>query len=133
MKNVLVVDDDETYVYLIERQLRSMDKNLTIKSCASGKEALEYLEALSAAEDTPPDLVMLDLNMPVMGGFDFLEAFDKICKKNSVVVPPPDIWIVTSSNMDGDKERAGDFPFARGYLVKPIGKKDIQHLLKTGS
>lgn len=132
MKNVLVVDDDETYVYLIERQLRSMDKNLTIKSCASGKEALEYLEALSADKITP-DLVMLDLNMPVMGGFDFLEAFDKICQKKSVVVPPPDIWIVTSSSVEGDKTRANDFPFARGYLVKPINKKDIEHLLKTGS
>lgn len=132
MKSVLVVDDDETYVYLIERRLRSLDKSLTIKSCSSGKEALEYLEALSA-DQVSPDLVMLDLNMPVMGGFDFLEAFYKLCQKKSMAVPPPDIWIVTSSDIEGDKERAQDFPFARGYLVKPIGRKDIELLLNVGS
>lgn len=132
MKYILVVDDDDSYVYLIERRLRSISADLTVKTCSTGQEALDYLQSLRPGMKIP-DLLMLDLNMPVMGGFDFLEAYERVCRARHSSVSPPDIWIVTSSDVESDKEKAHHFTSAKGYLVKPIGKKEIQHLLETGS
>ena len=73
-KKILLVDDDETSNFLNELLIKGMDIVEEVSIASNGQEALNYLENESGSF---PQLIFLDLNMPVMDGFEFLEAFEK--------------------------------------------------------
>ena len=91
----------------------------------NGQEALDFVQEQS---DTPqyPEVIFLDLNMPVMDGFEFLERFEKIQQKAKQRIP---IYILTSSNYFKDFERAKDFSVT-GYIIKPLTEKKIMGALE---
>lgn len=119
-KKILLVDDDETSNFLNELLIKGMDIVEEVAIASNGQEALDYLKD----KNNPlPQLILLDLNMPVMDGFEFLGAFKKNKEKD---VP---IFILTSSNNYNDYERAKNFDVA-GYLIKPLTEKQIKDVLK---
>lgn len=89
LKSVLLVDDDETTNFLNRFFVKQLDNNLTVHTVNNGKEAIEFLEAVSQEEDMPC-LLILDTNMPIMNGWEFLESFgrkfDEDFKRKVVVV-----------------------------------------------
>lgn len=114
---VLIVDDDPTSLFL--------HNSLIVKSgiCQdplqflNGEEAFEYLEAQSQSQR--PFLVMLDLDMPVMDGWEFLEKLEE--NKLPVQV---DVVIVTASIDKSDRQRAKKLDRVAAYLTKPIFNLD---------
>ncbi len=119
-KRILLVDDDETSNFLNELLIKGMDIVEEVSVAFNGQEALHYLQNDSG---TFPQLIFLDLNMPVMDGFEFLEAFEKT---HTTKVP---VFILTSSNNFKDYERAKNFDVA-GYLIKPLTEDKIRDVLK---
>ncbi len=119
-KKILLVDDDETSNFLNELLIKGMDIVEEVSIASNGQEALNYLENESGSF---PQLIFLDLNMPVMDGFEFLEAFEKT---QTTKVP---VFILTSSNNFKDYERAKQFDVA-GYLIKPLTEEKIKGVLK---
>ena len=85
------------------------------------KKALSYIS--SAVPIDPRTIVLLDLNMPVMTGWEFLEKFELLNIECLV-------FIVTSSLNQADKERVSKYPIVSGYFIKPISDKDIKFILK---
>lgn len=71
--HILLVEDDPDDVMVIKRSLRDSPIKLDLKVCEDGKIAFDFLEERAAAEKTPPDLILLDLNMPVIDGATFLQ------------------------------------------------------------
>lgn len=71
--HVLLVEDDPDDVMVIKRSLRDSPIKLDMRVCENGKAAFEYLEERAANDLTPPDLILLDLNMPVIDGATFLQ------------------------------------------------------------
>ena len=122
LRSIHIIDDNETDRYLLKRLIKSANLTDTIYESENGREALEFLsgykkEIEDCPEGYPPILIFLDINMPIMGGFEFLEEFSKLdsLKENfgSTV-----LTMFTSSEKEEDKERAMSYEIVKGYMVK---------------
>ena len=121
LRKVLMVDDDSAFHFLQKLELNENDVNCQIDSVYDGHQALKYMEECNGS----PDLILLDLNMPNWDGLDFLES----CRKCGRLPDYVRIFILTSSLMPEDKERAMAFGFVTGYLEKPLNQKSIKEIL----
>ncbi len=107
-KNVLLVDDDHIFNYLNEKIIQRMGFSDEIHSARNGQEAIGSSEPVSFRFEFSPDIIFLDLNMPVMDGFAFIEAFKRMNMPGKEKIS---IIIVTSSQDPQDiaaGEIAGD-------------------------
>ena len=124
--NVLLVDDDPVFHMINTKILQRM--GLTkISTADNGKEALTFLGKSSSEDQTIPDAIFVDLNMPILDGFGFIEAFMKsnIHNKNKV-----HIAILTSSINPDDIKRAGELGI-QDYLTKPITENSVRSVLES--
>src|SRR5688500_11273587 len=103
MKNILLVDDDDIFNFLNTKILQRSGMASEIHTALNGQEALDLLNTYYMSTAALPDVILLDLNMPVMDGFTFLEAFKKIKLPRKEQV---NIIIVTSSDNPRDMARA---------------------------
>jgi CheY-like chemotaxis protein len=132
MKNklncILLVDDDEPTNFLNKMILEDVDCAQNIEVAYSGQGALEYLKTANGNGDpTSPELIFLDINMPAMNGWEFLEqysALDKQHKANVVIV-----MLTTSLNPD-DHERANGIADVSGFETKPLTQEKLECILK---
>ncbi|WP_246000521.1 response regulator [Pontibacter diazotrophicus] len=127
---VLLVDDDETTNYLNKRLLSEMQIANEILVLKNGKEALEYLARSCADEPDAafkcPDLIFLDIKMPVMDGFTFLEEYEKrgFDMKDHMI-----ILMLTSSASFYDLERLKNFKKVRKHFSKALTKHDVRDIM----
>lgn len=112
-----IIDDDPAYVYLTKRiiLLKKLCKNLLIYE--NGRIALDELSHLLDSKDHFPDLILLDINMPEMDGWEFLDAFTQIKPKLPKQVT---IYMVSSSVDERDIQHAKKYDDISSYIVKPI-------------
>lgn len=113
LHRILSVDDSDADQYLHRMRISKLE-GVELREAYDGVEALEIL----AEPGYVPDLILLDINMPRMDGFSFLEAFSRDFPDR----PAPIIVVLTSSTLDTDRSRANEFDIVRGYLVKPLGE-----------
>lgn len=116
LKTVLLVDDDDTTNFLNKFFLKQLDSNLEVNIALNGKEAIDFL--ILNSEDVTPCLLILDTNMPVMNGWEFLKAFDeklddKIKKKIVVVM-------LTAVDTDAVVAKALEDPNVTDTAQKPL-------------
>ena len=121
-KKVLIIDDDEISNYISQKLIEQSNVAETIISYDSAKEALKYLEDCFNTNSEIPDLILLDINMPLMNGWDFLECLKEkaAIKKNKTSV-----YILSSSLYSKDFDTASKFNLVSGYVVKPLSKQKI--------
>lgn len=126
LSSILLVDDDDTTNFVNQMLLEDMEVADQILTATNGQEALSVIKR-QCAQGCCPSLVLLDINMPVMNGFEFLEAYEQLDldNKQSVVV----VMLTTSLNPK-DLERLGDLP-NRGFLNKPLTADMVKQLLQT--
>jgi len=119
-----IIDDDSIYVNLIKKiiKTKSLCGNLIIFK--NGKQSIEYFEVLlkNLEQENIPDIIFLDLNMPVMDGWEFLERFTKIKNRFGKIIT---LYIVSSSIYPEDIKRAKAIESVEDYLVKPIVMSDL--------
>lgn len=124
-ERILLIDDDIVSNYINEIALQEMDFSSQIHVSENGKEALLYLnQSYANGTNSAPDLIFLDLNMPVMDGFQFLEEFEKLPLKKREMTS---IILLTSSNAPSDLAKARQFN-VDGYIVKPLCKKKVEQV-----
>ncbi|KAA3439716.1 response regulator [Rufibacter hautae] len=131
LKGIMLIDDDDTNNFLNQRLLSRMQITDKIKEFRNGKHALDYLHHLSegdmdaaSAEYFKPSLILLDINMPVMNGFEFLGMFEKLdpeFRQDMVLA------LLSTSEHSQDTERAAAKNIA--YLTKPLTAQKVQSLL----
>jgi CheY-like chemotaxis protein len=119
MKKVLLVDDDPVVNFINTLLLKKIGGVNDIKVALNGKQAVELLMKVINSPQEQPDIILLDLNMPVMDGFAFLEAFRKLNfgNKNNIK-----IVLLSSSDSEKDKEKALEFDI-KDYYTKPISEE----------
>jgi len=122
---VLLVDDDPTTNFINTRLLKRLQVSNEILVALDGQQALDVLHTHCAnGGSTCPSLVLLDVNMPVMNGFEFLEAFMQRPPSSKSMV----IVLLTSSQLDEDLVRAQHLPVA-DFLNKPLTREKISEVL----
>lgn len=109
INSILVVDDDENDQFICEYTIRKFDQTIRILKAFDGSEALDLLHRET------PDAIILDINMPVMNGFEFL---DRYAQEFSVHAPV--VAMLTSSHLGKDRERAMGYSFVKSYFEKPL-------------
>jgi len=129
LANVLVVDDDDISNFIYTRVITATGSVKNIKSCMSGQEALSFLEEVvkNNPEDFP-DMIFLDINMPVMNGWDFLTRYCEIVPEelqNQTI-----LCILSSSVYKDDIERARTFSQVKEYVPKPLTTESLKNLLR---
>lgn len=119
--NIVITDDDNSVLFLHKIIIKENNLSNDPVTFINGKETLEYL--IENAETGESYLILLDLNMPVMNGWEFLEALNEY-----KFFIPIYVVIVTSSIDAADREKANTFPQVIDYVEKPIGKNAIERL-----
>jgi CheY-like chemotaxis protein len=122
--NVLLVDDDAVSNFINELTLQEMNFSNFIHVSENGKEALHYLTSALVESEKHPDLIFLDINMPVMDGFQFLEEFEKLPLKVRKSIR---VIMLTSSNATLDISKAKRYNI-NGYIVKPLCKSKLEEV-----
>lgn len=119
-----IIDDDKMFTYILSKQMKDINfcKNLLVFH--NGLDALKYLKPVLEAPASLPDVILLDLNMPVMDGWQFLDEFItfKVIKKVTV-------YIISSSIHKEDHLRAAGYSAVSQFYVKPISQKDLTGML----
>ena len=111
---ILLVEDDLVDVMNVKRAFKKNNISNPLHVAGNGLEAIQLLESLPP--DEIPKIILLDLNMPKMGGIDFLKA---IRSHENPVLRRLSVFIMTTSNHDSDKINAYDLNVA-GYILKPL-------------
>ena len=124
--NVFVVDDDDIYQFTIKVTLRSIPAVQSTSTFADGAEALEYIVVHQNEEGKLPDIIFLDINMPVMDGFQFMEEFVELLPSLQKSIK---VYMVSSSMDPKDIKKAKRFEEISDYLIKPLNSKDIKEII----
>ena len=124
---VIVIDDSETERFIANRMITHHKFAEECVITESGEEALGYLRSIDNLPDDLPQFVFLDIRMPEMDGFEFLEAYAKLPED----VTNHCIVIMLSSSIDPvDKDIAKLNPFVKGFLSKPLSEEKLSELKK---
>ena len=122
---VLIVEDDPVSSFLAQNVLKLIGLDKQLYTAKNGKEALEIFNRCFCGEIGMPDLILLDLKMPVMDGFQFIQAYQKLqfLHKEKVL-----IVVTTSSVDDHDIDRAEELGI-KYYLEKPISEVVLKSII----
>ncbi len=125
--HILLIDDDDIYLKVNELIILSMGlESIVIYKYKNGKEALEHIDSQISFYKTHKCIVLLDLNMPIMNGWEFLEKLNNL---NLTQEKNIEINVVTSSIDNRDLESLKQYPFVSKYLNKPLSRADYVGLL----
>ncbi|WP_420576248.1 response regulator [Ekhidna sp.] len=116
---ILLVDDDPIFLTLAELAIKKERDSIEIFKAMNGEEAINFLKSQSV------DIIFLDLNMPVMNGWEFLDALPQINNKGN------HIFVLTSSIDPSDQRKADENPFVTSMLEKPLDKEKISIALAS--
>jgi CheY-like chemotaxis protein len=128
LKCILVIDDDEPTNFFTNIILEEAGCADYISTVQSGQEALEYLSKSEKGDDPAypsPDLIFLDINMPAMNGWEFLEEYKKLEIGHRVIVV-----MLTTSLFPEDKSRADKMNEISGFENKPLSTEKLNVVLK---
>ncbi|WP_437370967.1 response regulator [Maribacter litoralis] len=125
--NILLVDDDELYLYLMEKTIHQLSKELVVSTFTDGEQAVEYIAECTKQNLDLPEVIFLDINMPFLDGWGFLNEFKKLKPK---IINNINIYMVSSSMRDSDIKRASNFEELTGYVVKPVNKVQLAEIFK---
>ncbi|GAB4402272.1 MAG: response regulator [Microscillaceae bacterium] len=127
--NLYVIDDDDIYRLTFTRLLASTGYDKKVYYFEDGEYAIDFLQRNIHLVEELPDLILLDLNMPIMDGWDFIDAF-RILNLHSI--KDITIYIVSSSVSEEDISKAQLISEVSGYIVKPITKNQLENILLRG-
>jgi len=123
----MVVDDNDMDLYVAKRVINRYAFAEDVIIMESANEALEYLNKNISDPNLLPDIIFLDINMPEMNGFEFLDAYTHLpetIKKKCIIL------MLTTSVHDEDKQKADENPYIKNYLNKPLDENKLKTLIE---
>lgn len=128
MKKVFLIDDDPVFVFLARKMIATVDASVEVHIFTDGEMATEALGGLFGKPGKLPDLIFLDLNMPVMDGWQFLDWYAGVF---SLLGNKMALYIVSSTISPEDMERASRYEFVAGLAIKPIQNDWLDRVLRA--
>ncbi len=123
INTAFIIDDDPIFVFGSKVLLKKNGFASNIVVFQNGKEALEKIVELLQSQGVLPEVIFLDLNMPIMDGWEFLEAFGKLSGVEHIR-----LYILSSSIDSRDMERAKQYDIVTDFIAKPLTDGRISKL-----
>ena len=130
VESVCIIDDDLIYQFLAKEEIEYTNMVNNIMFFNNGEKALQFIKnTLNNNEmDILPDIIFLDINMPVMDGWEFLEAYKKIKPKVEKKIV---IYMVSSSTDIRDLDRAKSISEVSDYIIKPVSGSQLKSIFTS--
>lgn len=125
MNTICIVDDDEVYQITSRKMIERVYTAKNILVFSNGAEAFHFLSEMASNEDVLPDIIFLDVNMPYMDAWQFLDAFGTLKLIKQIT-----IYVISSSVSHSDIERARSIKAVKDYYIKPITMEQYAHMLE---
>jgi CheY-like chemotaxis protein len=113
--DLLVIDDDDINIFIIKKIVEKTGYDINMVSKSNGQLAIDHLDNLLENNETFPQLILIDINMPVLNGWEFLEAYDQLNIQQRV-----DMYMLSSSVYENDIEKAKTYKKVKGFISKPL-------------
>jgi len=126
MKKLIFVDDSPLDHYILKRILKKYNLNYEVNCTSNGGEVLQFLRQHQGDGAALPDVILLDLYMPLFNAWEFLENVQLLY---SSLAKPVRFYILSASIDPSDINRAKQFPVVRSFVFKPITREALQRLV----
>ncbi|CAN5394074.1 response regulator [soil metagenome] len=128
---ILLIDDDRPTNFYHQLVIDEVKIDTSVTAVTSGKDAISFLTStnkFTEKREPNPGIIFLDINMPGMNGFDFLEAYEKISpgNNNKTIV----VMLTTSVN-PSDREKAAAYKSVSGFFIKPLTEEMVTEVVST--
>jgi response regulator RpfG family c-di-GMP phosphodiesterase len=124
--SVLLVDDDEINNFISIKLIKKALTNTSIMACLNGKFAIDQLVEIQRKNPADmPDYILLDINMPIMNGWEFLDEYKRL---NIDPLGKSKIYIISSSVFSNDINKARSYPLVKDFVSKPLNVEKIKEL-----
>jgi CheY-like chemotaxis protein len=125
---ILLIDDDPDDNFLHQMVIADSGQCDEVRIAEGGSQALRYLQSIDHPDYVRPDILILDINMPGMNGFEFLAEYQKL---ESVLKSRLVVLMLTTSLNPGDTEQARRWDDVKAYRTKPLTKTMIHEMVDT--
>ncbi len=122
--NLLVIDDDDINIFIIKKIVEKTGLNINMVSKGNGQLALDYIKGIMLNPSEFPQLMLIDINMPIMNGWEFVEAYQKLEVEQKV-----EMYILSSSVYENDIEKTKSYPSVKGFISKPLSIERLKELV----
>jgi CheY-like chemotaxis protein len=118
-----IIDDDKIFVFVLKKYL---EKNENFNQVLDFKNGEEVIKLLSDKNGQLPDIILLDINMPVIDGWQFLEQIEELPNKDKL-----NVFIMSSSIDANDIEKSKSFSTVKDFISKPINNEKLNSLIES--
>src|SRR6201986_3980116 len=127
--SILLVDDDEINNFISIKLIKKALLNTEIMACLNGRFAIDQLLSIQKKDPAKlPDYILLDINMPIMNGWEFLDEYKRL---NIDPLGKSKIYIISSSVFSNDINKARSYSQVRDFISKPLNVDKIIELFKV--
>lgn len=127
LREICIIDDDAIAVFGFKRALKALGLSANPSVFENGLDALENFEERTKIGEEIPSPIFVDLNMPIMDGWSFLDDFTKVYPSHKILSA---IFIMTSSLNPNDRAKAETYGLGENYLIKPLGVEVLQNIFQ---
>ncbi|RAR49025.1 response regulator [Flavobacterium lacus] len=125
-KSVLIIDNDPIYRTISQKIIEKLDLAETIFVEKNGYTAIDFIINVLATKSKLPEIIFLDIEMPVMNGWEFM---DEYCKIENTLLTGIEIYIVSSSISQVDKDKAKSYSEIKDFISKPLTIENLKTIL----
>lgn len=122
----MLIDDDPLTILICEKMMALTGFTENVKATLNGTEGLNYIqEKANNDPENIPQLILLDLNMPPLNGWEFLDQFAQVAPSLEKIPP---IYILSSTVDPEDQKRAMSYALVKGFISKPLTKEQLEKI-----
>jgi len=126
LNNILLIDDSQADNFISYRIINKSKVAEAITLTYGAKEALEYLSKSANGQFPKPEIIFLDINMPDMSGWDFLDEYKLLDKAEKAEI----LCMLTTSKANSDREKAAQYEIVNHFSTKPLNKEELMLIIK---
>lgn len=126
INNILLIDDDTVNNFIVINTLNKLEITENVDSVLNGLEGIEYLKSkISSNKELIPSVIFLDINMPIMDGWEFLQEFELLPEE---VKNQCSIYMVSSSVYEDDISKSKQYKSVKDFISKPLMRDKIMEI-----